>query len=156
MESDRRKSRSCSCALVSVLLLAGVCVAIAAVYNALQEGIRDVYAGLQVGNVIIEHMETNAGAWPGNWEDLRESHATVYARGNNSESFDSLQTRVEIDFDVDPAKLTAKESASGRPPFCVVRPRRGDTFADNKRFEPNQLILDYLKSKNQPHETNKD
>lgn len=103
---------------------------------------RNAYAVWWVGDMVVEHMESNQGKWPTNWEELRDDYQTCAKRSGQPWRFDDLKRRVTIDWEVDPQILISHQD-SGQPEFRVIYLTDGsDTHWQNK--EPNQMVLDYL------------
>ncbi|MCW5557753.1 MAG: hypothetical protein KIT22_07970 [Verrucomicrobiae bacterium] len=119
----------------------------------------NAYAVWWTADLVIEHMETHAGAWPRNWEELRLT-SEIADRGTTSTnhgnpwiaefrpraSIEELQRRVEIVWQADPGQLVKSEFKPGEPPFQVIRLRNGKSHHYTGK-EPNEMILDYLKWK---------
>lgn len=129
-----------------------------AYYQATQVIVPNAYAVWWTADLVIQHLEKNGGTWPKSWDDLRTTSGQAY-KGTAStnldgtlsvefrprESIEELQERVEIDWKADPVELLKSESGK-TPPFRVIRLKNGrNTHYSGK--EPNQMILEYLKSK---------
>ncbi len=144
--------------------VAGVILGVAflfawAVYHTNYVMAPNAYAVWWTADLVIEHMETHAGAWPRNWEELQATSDQAY-KGTTSTNHDGtliaefrpratiqeLQKRVEIDWNADPLELAKTElQATGRP-FRVIWLRNGKSTAYSGK-EPNTMILEYLKWK---------
>lgn len=129
-----------------------------AYYQVTQVTVPNAYAVWWTADLVIQHLEKNAGVWPKSWDDLRTTSGHAY-KGTAStnldgtltvefrarESIEELQERVEIDWKADPLELLKTESGKS-PPFRVIWLKNGrSTHYSGK--EPNQMILEYLKSK---------
>ncbi len=112
-------------------------------YVQLDEIVRDSYAQWWVADMLIDYMERNHGAWPQNWDDLREPYEILAGRSGPTWSFDELQKRVGIQFDASPSELVKANNAGDQPPFRVVYLNNGKQhwWAGH---EPNAVILKYL------------
>jgi hypothetical protein len=107
---------------------------------------RDSYAVWWVADMCVEHMATNNGDWPRNWDDLRDDYQACVARSGQPWSFDELSARVAIDWDADPHRLASLAANSGAMrDFRVIWLRNGSD-AHWEGSEPNQIVLDYIRS----------
>ena len=113
------------------------------VYVQIAEISRDSYAQWRVADILIDHMERNGGAWPQNWENLRESYDIVAGHSGQAWSFDELQKRVAIQFDANPGELQRVSKIPDKPPFTVIYLRNGKQHWWSGH-EPNSMVLDYL------------
>ncbi|MEX2308221.1 MAG: hypothetical protein WD738_11540 [Pirellulales bacterium] len=109
------------------------------------EGVRNAYAVWWVADMVVEHLKANNGAWPRNWDELRDDYQTCVERSGQPWSFEELQNRVAIDWRADPSQLAALANRDFTPPFCVIWLSDG-TNSHWEHAEPNQIIADYLKS----------
>ncbi|HEX2476243.1 MAG TPA: hypothetical protein VHK01_15940 [Lacipirellulaceae bacterium] len=109
------------------------------------DGIRDAYAVWWVADMVVEHMIANQGAWPRDWDELRDDYQTCVARSGQPWSFEELRSRVIVDWSVDPKRLAAIASRGTRPPFRVIWLANGRENYWERR-EPNQIIAEHLKS----------
>tara|TARA_R110002111_G_scaffold78983_3_gene125222 strand:+ start:536 stop:1042 length:507 start_codon:yes stop_codon:yes gene_type:complete len=111
-------------------------------YVSISVSVPNAYAMWVAPELVIQHMEANNGAWPGNWEDLRP----YYIPGTSIESpsgFENLIERVEIDWTVDVVNL--RQSLPTNPDDLRViwlRDGRDDQWLG---AGPNELIYKYLK-----------
>lgn len=134
--------------LIIVVVLSGVAATGWFYANRVNRTIRGSYAVWWAADMCIEHLEANGGTWPRSWDDLRDDYQTCVNRSGQPWTFDEIRERVEIDWDADPQQLleqSSNESADVR----VIWLRDG-TVAYWQGREPNQIILDYLKSKQVP------
>lgn len=92
--------------------------------------------------MVVEHMYTNDGKWPENWDDLRDDYQTCVKRSGQPWQFEELKRRVKIDWVVNPDDLMDKQT-DGAPDFRVIRLADGADSHWSGR-EPNQIVLDYL------------
>lgn len=106
----------------------------------------DSYALWWVADMVVEHMDTNNGVWPNGWDALRDDHQAFVDRNSGPWSFDFLRERVEVDWDADPQQLLIDSEDSQVAEFRVIRLRDG-TDAHWESHEPNQIVLDYLRSR---------
>lgn len=132
-----------------------VVVAIAAVIslglswlNRANQSLRGAYAVWWVANMCVEHMDANNGEWPRSWDDLRDDYQTCVARSGQPWTFGELSQRVEVDWDANPSELLPIADNS-HPDLHVIWLRNGSE-AHWKGREPNQIILNYLKSQSEP------
>lgn len=109
------------------------------------EGIRNAYAVWWVADMVIEHMEANSGEWPAGWDDLRDDYQTCIESSGQPWSFEELSRRVVVDWDTDPQQLLRNAAESETATFHVIRLSDGSS-AHWKTLEPNQLILEHLRS----------
>jgi hypothetical protein len=113
----------------------------------------DAYAKWDVGNLLIEYMETHDRAWPKRWEDLEECYTVLNSDARRSgdrflrsgQSFAELQRRIAIDFTADPATLPQAQTRPGQEPFRIVWSLSGSKTVW-EGAEPNEMILYYLKT----------
>jgi len=111
----------------------------------MKQTLDDSYAVWWVADMCVEHMTKNNGDWPRNWDDLRDDYQTCVARSGHPWSFDELSGRVEIDWDADPHLLASLADGSGIRDFRVIWLRNGSE-AHWEGYEPNQIVLDYIRS----------
>jgi hypothetical protein len=125
-----------------IILLIVVCAAVCGGYLAhrLNEEIQDAYAVSWVSNMVISYMKANGNAWPKSWEDLRKPYETMAEKVGRPWSFEQLQSRVEVDWKVDPKTLIEGDDSKR-----VIWLRSG-TEAHWESREPNEIIREYLKS----------
>src|SRR6185437_6704318 len=65
----------------------------------------NAYAMQSAGQLIVEHMRLHSGAWPRNWDDLRDTRqaSRVQILSTNADAeIEELKRRVEIDWGADP------------------------------------------------------
>lgn len=117
---------------IGILILAGL---VALVFG-MRGTIHEAYSVEWVGSHIIAYMEENGGAWPVEWEDLREIHA----QRSSPWGFETLQRHVIVDWQADPSELVQMEWTND-PPFLVVRGRAGSGWRGG---EPNARIKMWL------------
>ena len=127
---------------ITIAAMGGIIFFACWVYR-IQVLLADGYAQWRVAEIVIKHMERNCGEWPRRWEDLRESYEICAGCSGAFASLDHLRSRVEVEFQVDPAKL-ALAQCDGAPLFRVIFPRRGGHHNLEGR-DPNCMILEYLK-----------
>ncbi|OHB66686.1 MAG: hypothetical protein A2V70_14285 [Planctomycetes bacterium RBG_13_63_9] len=95
--------------------------------------------------MVIEYLKANGGAWPRNWDDLRNCYETARNdQGRHYCSFEQARACMAVDFEADPKVLAQAKSLHGERPFCVVYQRHGRT--GEGPWDPNQRIFRYLTS----------
>lgn len=128
----------------TVILVTAIIVVIGVytVYN-VNQTIRNSYAVWWVADMVIEHLKSNDNNWPVDWNDLRDDFQVCVERSGQPWTFDELQNRVTVDFDINGPKL--KDSAQGlaKPNFCVIWLTDG-TDSHWASREPNTKILNYF------------
>ena len=124
--------------IVAVLLAASIFVA-----YSVNRTIRTSYAVWWVADMVIVHLETNDGKWPTGWDELRDDYDICVTRSGQPWTFEELQKRVHVDFDVNTCDLV--ESARGKtvPEFRVIYASDGSN-AHWSGQEPNTKLLDYF------------
>jgi hypothetical protein len=152
------RARRC---LIACLVCLGVAVAVgaAAFVRAVLDAPRQAYAVWWTADLVIAYMERHNGAWPRSWEDLRPltelpSEVTESTERDGSRivefrpqaSIEELQSLVEIDWNVNPEELLNSPRPEAGSPFRVIYLRNGKSRHYEGR-EPNQMILDYLESR---------
>ncbi len=95
--------------------------------------------------MVVEHLDANDGEWPKNWNALRDDYQTCVKRSGRPWEFEQLRTRVAVDWDANPKKLINDSDASDIAAFRVIWLRDG-TNSYWEGYEPNQIILRYLRS----------
>ena len=126
--------------VVSVLLVGGI----VHVVRRIREMPQNAYAQEWVGGIVVDYLRQNDDRWPRSWEDLRpiyEQH--VEEVGNRPWTFEELQSRVVVQWDVDVTQLRKASSVDAGPPFSVIRLRDG-TNTHWSGFEPNEMVRQYL------------
>jgi hypothetical protein len=125
---------------------------------------RQAYAVWWTADLVIAYMERHDGAWPRSWEDLRTvaqptakvtnstaRHGSVIVEFRPQATIEELQSRVEIDWSVNPKLLLESSRKDSGPLVRVIYLRNGRSTHYEGR-EPNQMILDYLESKHRRKE----
>jgi len=120
---------------------------------------KDAYAVWWAADLVIEHLEKHGGSWPRNWDELRATSEQAYkgtvstnrdgtmiAEFRPRESIDELRQRVEIDWNADPKLLVKADFRQTSGPFRVIWLRNGKSTHYVGR-EPNEMVLEYLKWK---------
>lgn len=102
------------------------------------------YAVWWVADMCIEHMAANDGQWPRSWDDLRDDYQTCVARSGPSWTFADLSSRVEVDWDANPIDMLPVDDDSNVE-LRVIWLRNGSD-SHWTGHEPNEKILDYLRS----------
>lgn len=149
-----RRFKRITIGLVALCVLAfGV---IAYSFLQIRSTIHNSYAVWWVADMVVEHMEANSGEWPANWSDLRDDYETCVSRSGRPWRFEELRSRVEVDWSADPQSLLADSAGSDTASFRVIWLRDG-TESHWAHAEPNQIILEYLRSRTTAdHETPSD
>jgi hypothetical protein len=104
------------------------------------------YAVEWVAGMTIEFMERNDGAWPKNWDDLREPYESAVNQVGKSWTFEQLKDWVEVDFTAQPSVLVLAKLNGDQPPFRVIWRRDGKS-GHWEGGEPNIMILKYLQKR---------
>lgn len=136
----RRIVRRAVMALVVVALLVGGY----SLYR-FNESIRNAYCAWWVADMVVGHMEANEGKWPTNWDDLRDDYLTAVKRSGQPWSFAELSQRVVINWAAEPAQLLKQSAGQEWAAFKVITLSDGTTIRWGIH-EPNQIILEYLRS----------
>jgi hypothetical protein len=145
------EGRSLIMSRTSKALTVAVVVALGAgawtVYLAL-ESVHNAYAVWWVADMVVEHMKANDGAWPNDWDDLRDDYETCTARSGRPWSFEDLSTRVTVDWHAQPSRLAEQARRDSVSPFRVIWLANGSE-SHWEGMEPNQIIVRYLNSADQ-------
>jgi hypothetical protein len=96
------------------------------------EAIHDAYCIDWASAMVIQFMDDNEGKYPGSWSDLRQPLEKLRG-GDNSFSFEEIQSRVAIDFSANPGD---KKGDDTRPLIWLNSGRR----VSWGRPEPNERI----------------
>lgn len=128
-------------AIVGVVIYGGFLV-----HRILHTDLPNAYAVEWVAELVVQHMDANDGAWPRDWDELRDDYQTLTEDLGSTWSFEELQSRVAIDWQADPATLIDQASATVDVPFNVIWLQDGSSDHWVGR-EPNQVVLDYLLQK---------
>lgn len=103
----------------------------------------DAYASDWTSTFLIDHLRTS-GSWPTGWDDLRDEYDGLANASHYAWTFEELQARVWLDFDVDLAEIRDAEPA--KTVFRLTSGRRVSFNGD-----PNVLIREYLRTGMDPH-----
>ena len=118
-------------------------------YHRIDAVVRNAYAVEWVAGMIVDHLEANDGAWPKNWDDLRDDYELGELKAGRPWTFDELRDRVVVDWNADPqllASQTRQSKSDGAPPFHVIGLTDGST--DHWRnAEPNKIVAEYFRKK---------
>ena len=131
---------------IAVVLLAVVIGGGFLLYREVSNGIHNRYAVWWVADMVVEHMEANDGRWPQRWEDLLDDYETCVARSGRPWTFEELRSRVVVDWQADPAQLTAVARQADAPSFRIIWLADGSS-SHYQDHEPNQIVCDYLRTK---------
>jgi len=118
-------------------------------YRSMDATIRNAYAQWWVADMVTLHLEANDESWPNSWDELRDDYETSVKTSGRPWSFEELNQRVVVNWNVDTTKL--KKIVADGLDFRVIWLRDGTT-SYWKSSEANQIIRDYLrlKMKEQP------
>lgn len=128
--------------IVLLLLIASVIAAVASCTRKTQQAVRNSYAVWWVADMVVEHLDANAGEWPKGWGDLKDDYQLLVGTSEPAWSFEELQSRVEVKWDARPDELV-QQAGDGIPAFRVIWLSDGTDSHWSGR-EPNQIVLDYL------------
>ncbi|MCH2211889.1 MAG: hypothetical protein MK110_11350 [Fuerstiella sp.] len=138
-EPEKRSRLPTVCVVLVILCLAGgYCL------HRLNQGVRNAYAVWWVADLVVEHMKANNNQWPTGWDDLRDDYQTCTERSQPF-SFDELSGRTQIDWQAIPSVLVAESKGHQIAKFRVITLTDG-TESHWEKSEPNQIVLDYLRS----------
>lgn len=131
--------------VIGILLLAGAAYGIYCAHRVVTVVVPNAYAADWSAAMVIEYLETHENKWPNSWEDLREPYETLAAPQNYPWSFDELQRRIVIDWDVDVESLQNAASTQTQPMLRMIWLSDGSE-THWQGAEPNQRIIDYFQS----------
>ena len=136
--------------ILLLLTLCGLCVfAFFVVHSVVETAtvvVPNAYALEWAAVFVIEHMEANENRWPTSWADLKDEYDRQVASGHRpAPTWEELQSRVQIDWDIDVNSL-AKADPKNDPPFRAFWLSDG-TNSHWEGFEPNRKVLEYLLNK---------
>jgi len=129
--------------LAIVLILSVIAIGFWTTYS-VDKTVRGAYAVWWVADMCIEHMEANDGKWPENWDELRDDYQTCVDRSGQPWTFDELASQVEMDWDANPIELVPLADDSAVELRVIWLSNGSDAHWAGR--EPNQKIVDYLKS----------
>ena len=130
-----------------ILLVVGLLLAVYFGVKTTREIVEECYTQERVALSVIEHMKTHDGAWPAGWEDVGRAYERVANEDHeHSWSLDDMRRRVEIDWKAEPDRLLESAKPDDRHPFKVIWLRDGRDVHWTGG-EPNQMILEYLRSR---------
>ncbi len=88
------------------------------VYVNINWGIDDAYAKWGAAGLVIDYMRSHEGKWPRDWEALR----SLYEKkgGRLGWSFEHYKSRINIDFNADPAELRRQSQPADYATFNVI------------------------------------
>jgi hypothetical protein len=124
--------------LLILLVIGAVVTLVVGITVALREQgemVRDAYCLDWASVAIVQYLDDNESRYPSDWNDLKPAFAKATAH-DQSFSFEEVQSRVIVDFTVDPS--TPKSSTA---PF--LRPRSGRDVRWGSP-DPDQRIRDRL------------
>lgn len=130
---------------IAASLLLAMAVAWFAIRSTLESyhALPDAYASDWTAIFVIDHLRTSDGAWPKDWSDLKDEFDRMAEPNHYAWTFEELQQRVDIRFDVDPQELRDAD-----PPLEVIRLTSGRRVSFDG--DPNLLIRDYLRAEKMP------
>ena len=114
-------------------------------YHYISEYIPNAYAQEWVAGMVIDYLRQNDDRWPQSWEDLRPVYEQ-HTKKTQPWSFEELQSRVVIEWDVDVERLRHPPPRADGLPFRVIYLRDG-TDAYWGGAEANRMLWSYLKEK---------
>jgi hypothetical protein len=136
--------------ILVIVILAGTAVfSIPHYVNELQT---ELYAQEWAANTVIQYMEWNGGSWPRSWVDLEEPFEAFYGDSSDSEAFQTMRSRVVIDFSANPTELAKVPMPPGNPPRFNTPPFRVFSLRSGRQHyggEPNTLVWEYLQKRAQ-------
>jgi hypothetical protein len=113
-------------------------------WHAVNKVLKDPYAVEHTAALIIHYMEQHGNRWPQSWQDLEETQQITNPCNRNF-SIQELQKHVVVDWNADPNTLARAEvPTDDQPPFRVIWLRNASSTHWSS-YEPNQMILEYLK-----------
>ena len=127
--------------LVPVLAVAAVVVGWIA-YDT-NRAIRNSYAQWWAADMVAKHLEANDNKWPRSWDELRDDYEACVAKSGQPWTFDEIQRRVIIDFNVQTDSLIEISRETNEPDLNVIRAADGTKYNWQER-EPNTIIFNYL------------
>lgn len=125
--------------IVGVTAIAVLAVVAAANYalKSVNNLVLNAYASDWTARFVIEHLKANDCRWPTGWDDLREEYDTLAEPSHYAWTFNELQERVVLDWDVDIEAIVNAD-----PPVTVFRLADGGTA--NYNGDPNVRIRDFV------------
>ena len=104
-------------------------------------GVDDAYAEEGAARMVVAYLDENQQQWPNRWQDL-EPYFEKFSQVSG-QSFEQLQDRVWIDFNVDSKSLSDRSQDADSIPFNVIGTK--NIFAAHFEDGPNRTIFDYFK-----------
>lgn len=134
---------------IAAILLVGATYGIYCLHRVVTVVVPNAYATDWSAAMVIEYLKTHDNNWPQSWDDLREPYETLAAPQNCPWSFDEMKRRIMIDWTADPETL--RIAASIEPSLTVKVIWLADgSHTHWQGAEPNQRILEYLRSLDTP------
>ncbi len=125
---------------VLALLVAGSVIAFSVIQVRSLVGLpSDAYASDWCAIFVIEHLKSTENRWPTGWDELRDEFDRMAEPSHYAWTFQELQDRVDLDFDV-----TADHVREADPPLTVFELSSGRKVSYNG--DPNKLIRHYLRT----------
>jgi hypothetical protein len=106
--------------IVALILLGIAPIVIIWFVQLLDAGINDAYAKEGTAEMLISYMQDHNSNWPKNWDDLQPYFHRTNARFCGW-SYEYYQSRINIDFQVDPQKLIDLIHQSDSTTFNVIQ-----------------------------------
>ena len=132
------------CAVLLAILIGGIYR-----FHRFNQDTRNSYAVWWVADLVVDHMKANDGQWPSGWDDLRNDYQACVDRSGQPWSFAELSQQVIVDWQADPQQLLDDSNGADTAEFKVITLSDGTEKYWQHR-EPNQIILDYLRSTKRP------
>lgn len=115
------------------------------VYHFFAYGIDNAYAQWGAGEMVVDYMKGHEGRWPKGWEDLRPAFEAGGGRVGGW-SFEKYQSRIAIDWSVEPMALEAASAFNDGPSFDVIHPADGIDVKIGSNGA-NEILYRYFKSR---------
>jgi hypothetical protein len=128
-------------AVVGLVAVAAYCAY--SVHRYVTETVPNAYAAEWVGGIVVDHLRQNGDRWPRSWDDLRPVYEQHASQSGQPWSFEELQSRVVIRWDVDVERLRREGNPDGNRHYPVISLRDGST-THWVGFEPNEMVYRYL------------
>ena len=135
--------RALSGLICAVALYVGY--ALCGIYHMVHVVIPHSYAAWDVGNLLVEYMDTHNGKWPQSWKNLHEAEDSLRQKGKNVYwNFDELPSIVKIDWNAEPEALAKNALAGGN--LKIVTQLDGSRLEAKwgPDTEPNRKVAEYL------------
>jgi hypothetical protein len=117
----------------------------------------EAYAAWDSATLVIEYMDTHAGAWPRSWDEVFSAARTLPndsrgLHGHSTNDLSDIARLVRIDWNANPREMAESRSPAGGIPFRVITRANGSDFPTLwSGAEPNTLVWEYLTRKTSNH-----